>query len=167
MFQFQPETWFEFLPPELAVFLLSMLPITELRGSIPIGLEIYNLNPVLTALVAIVGNIIPIIFILLLLPRLHEWFLHQKFVGSLLQKKLKSTEEKFKEKYAKYGALALILFVATPLPFTGAWTGSLAAFIFDIEFKKSFPLIFIGVCVAAVIVTLATLGAGSGLRFLI
>jgi len=167
MLQFRPETWFEFLPPEVAVFLLSMLPVTELRGSIPIGLEIYNLNPFLTAIVAIVGNIFPIIFILLLLPRLHEWLLHQKFVGSLLQKKLKHTEEKFKGKYAEYGALALILFVATPLPFTGAWTGSLAAFIFDIEFKKSFPLILIGVCIAAVIVTLATLGVGSGLRFLV
>jgi uncharacterized membrane protein len=164
MLKLQPETWFSFLPGEWAVFFISMLPVSELRGAIPLGIEVYNIHPVFNAIIAVVGNIIPIIFILLLLPKLHEWLLHQKFVGTLLQKKLKKTEEKFKGKYSKYGAVALILFVATPLPFTGAWTGSLAAFIFDIEFKKSFPLILIGVCVAAVIVSLVTLGVGSGVR---
>lgn len=156
---FNPATWFTSVPSEWAVFLLSMIPITELRAAIPIGITVYDLPVVTTWLFAVFGNLVPTIFLLLLMPHIHDWVLKQKFVGDILRKKLKDAEKKFSGNYAKYGAIALILFVGIPLPLTGAWTGSLAAFVFRIPFKKAFPLIFAGICMAATIVTLLTVSA--------
>ena len=162
---FSPLSLVASFPPELGVFLLSMLPITGLRASIPIGIEVYGLPVIETWVIAVVGNILPTIFILLLFPKMHEWLIRQRFLGDVVKKKMQAASEKFSGRYAKYGAIALILFVGLPLPFTGAWTGSLAAFIFDIPFKKSLPLISIGVCIAATIVTLITVFAGGTLRW--
>lgn len=164
MLGIHPEIWFQALPAQWAVFFLSMIPITELRAAIPIGLEIYKLSILQTFFMAVIGNMIPTMFILLLLPRMHNWILKKKFFGGILKKKLEDAEKYFSGKYAKYGSIALILFVGIPLPFTGAWTGSLAAFIFNIPFRKSFPLILVGVCLAATIVTLITLFAGGTIR---
>ncbi len=165
MLHVHPELWFQSFSAEWAVFLLSMIPITELRAAVPIGLEVYQLSIAQTFIISVLGNMIPTIFILLLLPRMHNWVLRQKFFGDVLRKKLSDAEKYFSGKYAKYGSIALILFVGIPLPFTGAWTGSLAAFIFNIPFKKSFPLIFVGVCLAATLMTLITLFAGGALRW--
>lgn len=167
MLGINPLEWVAGFPPEWAVFYLSMLPITELRASIPIGLEVYGLPVVNTWIVAVLGNITPTIFILLLLPKIHDWLVKQKFVGEVLKKKMAQAEAAFSGRYSKYGAIALILFVGIPLPFTGAWTGSLAALIFNIPFKKAIWLIVAGICLAATIVTLLTLGVGGGLRFIL
>ena len=161
-----PIEWFASFPPEWALFFLSMIPITELRASIPIGLEVYGFGIVKTWLIAVFGNALPTVFILFFFPKLHGWVIECKLFGSVVKKKMESAHEKFAGKYAKYGAVALILFVGIPLPFTGAWTGSLAAFIFGIPFKKAFPLIFVGICVAATIMTLVTLFAGGTLRMI-
>lgn len=159
-----PVDWFAGVPHEWAVFLMSMIPVTELRAAVPIGLEVYDLSVWKVWLFAVLGNMLPTIFILLLMPYLHDWFLKQPFIGNVLKKKLSDAERLFAGKHAKYGALALVLFVGIPLPFTGAWTGSLASFIFKIEFKKAFPMIFVGVCIAATIMTIITLFAGGALR---
>ncbi|PLX26525.1 hypothetical protein C0581_04300 [Candidatus Parcubacteria bacterium] len=166
MLGIHPEIWFQGFPAEWAVFFLSMIPITELRAAIPIGLGVYGLPVVHTWFMAVMGNMVPTIFVLLLLPHLHDWILKQKILGKILSKKLKDAEKYFSGKYAKYGSVALILFVGIPLPFTGAWTGSLAAFIFNIPFKKSWWLILIGVCLAATIVTLLSLFAGGTFKWL-
>jgi len=158
MIHLNPAAWFVSFPPELAVFFLSMLPITELRAAIPIGIGVYKLPVYVAWGMAVIGNLVPTFFLLLLLPRLHDWLLRQKFFGPLFQKKLVQAEKFFSGNHAKYGAIALVLFVGIPLPMTGAWTGSLAAFIFKIPFTKSFPLIALGVCLAATIVTLLTIG---------
>ncbi len=152
-------SWFVYFPREWAVFFIAMLPIAELRAAIPIGLEVYQLPIWKVEILAILGNMFPTIFILLLMPKLHEWMIHKRFLGSVLIKKIQHIEKAFSGQYAKYGALALILFVGIPLPFTGAWTGSLAAFIFDIPFRKSWWMILCGVCLAAIIVTFITLFA--------
>jgi uncharacterized membrane protein len=141
-----------------------MIPITELRAAVPIGIEVYKLSIYQTWIMAVLGNMVPTTFLLLLLPKMHEWLLTQRFIGSVLKKKLEHAEKYFKGGYAKYGAIALVMFVGIPLPLTGAWTGSLAAFIFNIPFKKSWPLIFVGVCIAATIVTIITISAGGVLR---
>lgn len=167
MLHLNPVEWFAGMAPELQVFFLSMLPITELRAAIPIGIEVLDLPVLTTMFVAVVGNILPTFFILLLLPHLHDWLMKQKFLGKVLKKKLEDAEKYFSGKYSKYGAIALVLFVGIPLPLTGAWTGSLAAFVFNIRFKKAFPLIVAGVCLASVLVTLITLGAGGAIRSLI
>jgi len=155
-----PLEWVSSFPAEWAVFFLSMLPLTELRAAIPIGLKVYNLPVLTTWIFAVLGNALPTVFILFFMPRLHDWFIKQKFFGNVVKKKLLKAEKAFSGNFAKYGAIALILFVGIPLPMTGAWTGSLAAFIFKIPFKKAFPLIFAGICVAATFVTALTLFAG-------
>ncbi len=159
-----PTTWFANLSPELATVLISMIPITELRASIPIGIEVYDL-PVMTVwILAVIGDLIPALFLLLIFPHAHRWLVKTKFLGDLMTKKLEHAEKAFSGKYTKYGAIGLIIFVGIPLPFTGSWTGSLAAFVFGIPFRKSAPLITAGVCVAATLVTLITLFAGGALR---
>lgn len=155
---------FDAFPPEWAVFFLSMLPITELRAAIPIGIEVFKLSVLHTWVLAVMGNMFPTIFLLALLPYLHNWMLEQKFIGRVFKKKLKDAEQYFSGNHAKYGAIALVLFVGIPLPFTGAWTGSLAAFIFNIRFRQAFPLILMGVSLAATIVTILTLGVGGVVR---
>jgi uncharacterized membrane protein len=153
--------------PEWAVFFLSMVPITELRASIPIGIGVYGMGAFETWLIAVAGNLLPVVVTLWIFPWLHDWLVGSKIFGPHVSKKLKQAEDVFKGNYAKYGALALVLFVGIPLPFTGAWTGSLAAFIFNIPFKKAFPLITIGVMMAATLVTAITLFAGGALRALL
>ena len=162
-----PIAWFSNLPPELATFILSMLPITELRASIPIALEVYDLPVVNTWLIAVAGNMFPTAIILYFIPFVHEWVIRKRLFGGFLTKILKQAEKKFSGNFAKYGAIGLVIFVGIPLPFTGAWTGALAAFVFNIPFKKAFLLILAGVCLAATAVTAITLFAGGALRWLL
>lgn len=136
-----------------------MLPVAELRVGLPMALGLYNLSLAQALFFSILGNIIPVFFIL--------WFSEDvvnflrgknKFVNKFFDWLFERTRNRFNEKYKKYGALALILFVAIPLPITGAWTGSLASWLFGIERKKSLLFIFIGILISALIVSLASLG---------
>jgi len=143
----------------IKIFLISTLPIVELRGAIPIGIIEYGIPFQIVFLVAIFGNILPVFFII--------WFM-EKFVRTrydnglklpkLLHLKLLNTEKKAKNRIEKIGEIALIPFVAIPLPLTGAWTAILVAFIFKIPYKRAIPLIFIGLIISGIIVTLSTLG---------
>ncbi|MCF7906619.1 small multi-drug export protein [Patescibacteria group bacterium] len=143
----------------IKIFLISTLPIVELRGAIPIGIIEYEIPFQIVFFIAIFGNIFPIFFI--------AWFM-EKFIRKrydnnlklpkLLHLKLINTEKKTKNKIEKIGEIALIPFIAIPLPLTGAWTGILVAFIFKIPYKRAIPLIFIGLIISGIIVTLSTLG---------
>jgi len=137
-------------PPEILTFILSALPITELRASIPAAHGLFGLTLLEAFFWAYFGSILPALFILLA----GEWFTGLKF----LRKKIRRTRKKFYAKYEKHGNLALVIFVAIPLPFTGVWTGSLAAVLFGIPFRKAFPLIAVGNAIAGMLVTLATAG---------
>jgi uncharacterized membrane protein len=167
MLSLNPALWFIHMPHEWAVFFLSMIPVTELRASIPIGIEIYKLAVWKVWIISVIGDMLPATLILLVMPLAHDWVVKRRFLGKVVTKHLKKAEKKFSGKYSSYGAIALIIFVGIPLPFTGSWTGSLAAFVFNIKFKKAWPLIFIGVCLAATLVTLITLFAGGAVRLLI
>ncbi|MFH1423916.1 MAG: small multi-drug export protein [Candidatus Nealsonbacteria bacterium] len=144
---------------ELKVFLIAMSPILELRGSIPMALGAYHL-PVWSAyLISVIGNIVPIVFVLLLLESVSGYLsrrsrLFNRFFAWLFER----TRKKHAKIFERGKDLALILFVAIPMPFTGAWTGALCAFVFGIPFKRAFPLISFGVIIAGIIVTLTTLG---------
>ncbi|MFH1392687.1 MAG: small multi-drug export protein [bacterium] len=129
----------------LLVFLTAMTPIGELRAAIPLGLA-KNLSIFWVYLIAVIGNLIPVIFILLLASRFcPKWLCcHVK--------------NKHNHKFIKWGDLALVFFVAIPLPFTGAWTGALAAVVFGVKFWKALALISIGVIIAGIIVSLLSLG---------
>lgn len=144
---------------EFKIFLIAMSPIVELRGSIPIALGIYQL-PVWSAyFISIIGNLVPVIFILLLLESVSK-FLSQRFhfFNRFFTWLFERTRRKHTKKFERFKEFALVILVAIPLPFTGAWTGSICAFVFGIPFRKAFPLITLGVIIAGILVTLATLG---------
>ncbi len=141
---------------EVITSVIAMLPIAELRGAIPWAMTLGDLPWQEAVLFAVIGNMIPIPFILLLLGPvssfLRKWKLFDRFFNWLFartRKRGKSIE--------RFKALGLILFVGIPLPVTGAWTGSVAAFLFGIRFIPSMIFIFIGVCMSATIVTFMTI----------
>jgi uncharacterized membrane protein len=148
------------MSPEITILLISMLPISELRGAIPIGVTVYNMPIESVFIWAVLGNLIPIIFIILILDLLinkfliHQIYIFNRFFTWLFER----TRKKHSKKFERWRDLALIVLVAIPLPFTGAWTGALAAFVFGIPFKRALPLITIGVLIAGIIVSLVTIG---------
>ena len=150
-------------PDEIKVFLISMIPIFELRGSIPIGVHRYKLPYWKVIPISIVGNMFPIFFILLFFDFVTKIFFKVPFLKKILEAIFARTRRKTVV-IQKYEEIGLMLFVAIPLPITGAWTGSLAAYLFGLKFWKSILFIFLGVCIAAVVVTFLTslkwIGAG-------
>ena len=150
---------FDYFSPEMATFILSMLPISELRGSIPLAIGFYNMDPLKAYLISVIGNIIPVVFILKYIDTISEYLMSKsKFFNKFFTHLFERTRRKHNGKFEKWGALALITFVAIPLPVTGGWSGALAAFVFGIPFKKALPLIFLGIMIAGVIVTGLSLG---------
>lgn len=142
----------------LIPFLVSMVPLIELRGAIPIaqGMGL----PVLTSyLVCIVGNMIPVPFIYLFARRVLEWGADKPLTGKFFTfclEKGKKGGEKLTEKAGRGTFVALLLFVGIPLPGTGAWTGTLAASILDMEFKSTIIAVMLGVLLAGVIMMTAS-----------
>ncbi len=150
---------FSNFPPELATFIISMLPISELRGAIPVAIGVYNLNPAEAYFIAVIGNMIPVIFILKYINPISKYLMSKsKFFDKFFTFLFERTRKKHNGKFEKWGALALITFVAIPLPVTGGWSGALAAFVFGIPFKKALPLIFLGIIIAGIIVMALSLG---------
>lgn len=143
--------------PETQTFLLAMMPVGELRLSLPMALAVYDLDLFTGFFISVIGNLIPVILILLLLEPVSSW-LSRNFVifNRFFTWLFARTRTRYTSQIKKYGSPALILFVALPLPITGAWTGSLIAFLFAIPFKKAFPLIALGVVIAGLIVLSAT-----------
>jgi len=139
----------------LWVLLLSMLPISELRGAIPLALGVYKLDPYIAIPIIIAANFLPVPFILKFLGPVEKFLRKWQFWDNVMDRIFERTRNKTKKSIEKWESLALILFVAIPLPVTGAWTGSLAAYLFGLDFKKSLLCIFIGVVIAGVIVTTA------------
>lgn len=150
------------VPDEVTVFIISMLPIFELRGSVPVGIAGFKLNPLLVYILSVIGNIIPTFFILLFFDQVTRFAQKRPFLKQLLEKLFARTRKR-SALIEKYEEIGLILFVATPLPVTGAWTGSLAAYLMGLNFWKSIACIFMGVCLAGIIVTALTLMGITGL----
>ena len=144
----------------LIVFLISMVPLIELRGAIPYAVG-FGL-PILPSLgVALLGNMLPVPFIFLFARKLLEWGKDKKYIGKFFTWCLEKGEKGGRKLEAKAGAglyVALLLFVGIPIPGTGAWTGTLAASILDMDFKKSVIFILLGLLLAAAIMLLASLG---------
>lgn len=148
--------------PEIKTILLAMTPINELRGTIPIAVLLFNLDPVKVLFLAWFGNMLPIVFLLWFWKYLAErWASKSKLIENFLKWIFQRTKKRFYKKYSLYGDLALIILVAIPLPFTGAWTGSIAAFLFGISYRRSLGLISVGALIAGIIVTLITTGIHS------
>ncbi|MDP8234045.1 MAG: small multi-drug export protein [Candidatus Saelkia tenebricola] len=146
----------------LRVILTAAMPVSELRGAIPLAIFGYKFSLPEAFLISVIGNLLPVPFLLLLFApvakKLRELFFLKKFflwLENRTKKKARLIE--------KYEFLGLILFVAVPFPTTGAWTGSFAATIFKIRFRRAFLAITLGVIIAGIIVTLLSWG---GILFL-
>ncbi|MFQ6136868.1 MAG: COG2426 family protein [Candidatus Hydrothermarchaeales archaeon] len=146
------------LPREIAVVITAMFPFAELRGAIPLALGLYKMDPIEAYILAVTGNIIPVVPLLLFLEpveqRLRRFGIFDSFFDWLFIR----THARTNEKIQKYGPIGLVPFVAIPLPVTGAWTGVAASYVFGLKFKHAFPAILLGVMIAGIIVTLASLG---------
>ena len=144
----------------LIVFLISMVPLIELRGAIPYAVG-FGL-PILPSLgVALLGNMVPVPFIFFFARKVLEWGKDKKLTGKFFTWCLERGEKGGRKLEAKAGAglyVALLLFVGIPVPGTGAWVGTLAASILNMDFKKSVLFIFLGLLLAATIMLLASLG---------
>jgi uncharacterized membrane protein len=136
----------------LWVFLISAAPVSELRGGIPTGLFEFDLSWYSVFLVSFLGNLLPVPFLLLCLDPLARLLSRMEIFGRILEWLFERTRRRGKI-VERYGRIGLALFVALPLPVTGAWTGTLVAFLFGIEFKRAFLSIILGVFIAGVIVT--------------
>lgn len=147
------------IPSEIIVVLLAMFPIAELRGSIPVAIGIYHLSPLSALFWSVLGNILPIFVILAILEPLARYLEnHLSLLRRLLNWLFERTRRKHSATFEKWGALALITFVAIPLPMTGAWSGALAAFVFGIPYKKAITYVSLGVFIAGLIVTAVCVG---------
>lgn len=154
------------VPHWLAVMVIGAIPISELRGAIPVAMGIYGMKPVEAYFLSVIGNLIPVIPLLLFLEPVSGYLRRYRIFDIFFTWLFSRTRKNHTKNFEKYGLLALTLFVAIPLPVTGAWTGCAAAFVFGIRFKHSFPAIAAGVLIAGVIVTIVTM-TGIGLAELI
>lgn len=145
----------------LLTFLISMVPIVELRGAVPFGVGM-GVNPFLALAVSIIGNMIPVPFIFFFARKFLEWGKDKKLIGKFCKWVLKKGEKggkKLTEKAGRSTYVALLLFVGIPIPGTGAWTGTLAASLLDLDFKKSSIAVICGVVLAGIIMlSLSLLG---------
>lgn len=144
----------------LMTLLVSMVPVIELRGAIPIATGA-GLSPWIAIPVAIVGNLLPVPFIILFIKKIFAWMRKTSPKLNGIVDRMEAKAEKNKEKVLRYAFWGLALFVAIPLPGTGAWTGALVAAMLDMPLKKAFPSIVIGVLGAGVIISFVSYGAAA------
>ena len=147
------------MPDELRTLLAAMTPIGELRASIPLGIGVYNLAPPLVFVLSIVGNMLPVPFLIWGLravgPRVERM---DNALGRLLRWRTATIEQRWGPRVRRYGLGAIVLIVAIPLPLTGAWTGSAAVWALDVPVSRGLLAIALGVVIAGVVVTALTVG---------
>ena len=149
----------------LIVFFVSMVPIIELRGAIPYAVG-FGLPLLPSYIIEIIGNMIPVPFIFLFARKVLVWGSTKKYIGKFFTWCLKKGEkggEKLKQSAGKGLYIALLIFVGIPLPGTGAWTGTLAASLLNMDFKKSTLAVMGGVILAGIIMGILSLGVFKGL----
>lgn len=150
--------WNSFWGKVLMTMVVAMVPVIELRGAIPIATA-HGLDAAIAIPVAVVGNLIPVPFIILFIRRIFDWMeAHMPRLGGLVAS-LRARADKKADVVLKYAFWGLVILVAIPLPGTGAWTGALVAAMLNMRLKKAFPAIALGVIIAGIIVSIVTYGA--------
>jgi uncharacterized membrane protein len=148
---------FETMLKEMTVtFFISMVPVIELRGAIPVGIAA-GLSPAVAYIVSVLGNLVPVPFILLLIRRIFDWLRHTQSLGPVIEKLERRAHLKGRL-VTKYRVPGLILLVGIPLPGTGAWTGALVAALLDIRLRTAIPAILVGLLIAGAITLGVTMG---------
>lgn len=138
------------IPKELTVFVISVMPVLELRGGL-IAARLLEMDVLKAFFFCFVGNMLPIPFILLFIRKIFDWMRKWKHFGKIILK-LEKKAEKHRKTIEKYGVWGLLILVAVPLPGTGAWTGALVAALMDLRMRRALPVITIGVFIAGLIV---------------
>lgn len=152
----------------LAVFFISMVPIIELRGAVPYGTAM-DLPWHWCLIISMIGNMLPVPFIFLFARKILVWGCDKPVIGKFFSwclAKGESGGKKLEEKAGKGIYIALLLFVGIPLPGTGAWTGTLAASMLNLNFKKSSAAVMLGVLLAGIIMTVGSQLVKTGISFL-
>ena len=147
---------------ELIVFIISLMPILELRGGL-IAASLLGLDPVRSYIISVIGNIIPVPFILWFINIILDWMRNSKRFKKIA-KWLDGKVEKHKKQIETYGFWGMVLFVGIPLPGTGAWTGCLIAAVLNMNRKKAFLAAMLGIFMASIIMMLLSFGL---LKFII
>lgn len=145
----------DFFNPQTVIFIISLIPILELRGGL-IAASILGIDWRLAMIICIIGNLIPVPFIIMFVKKIFEYLKNTKL--SVITTKLEKKANKSSEKVFKYEKWGLYFFVAIPFPGTGAWTGSLVAALCGMKFKNAILSIFLGIITAAVIMALFSYG---------
>ncbi|MBR3614295.1 MAG: small multi-drug export protein [Clostridia bacterium] len=143
---------------EILVFIISLMPILELRGGL-LAAALLGLDPLPSYIISIIGNVLPVPFILLLITKILAWMKKSKVkffnkIANWLDEKV----EKHKGQIEKFGYLGVVLFVGIPLPGTGAWTGSLIASVLNMDKKKTFAAVLVGIVMASIIMMILSFG---------
>ncbi len=155
----------EGIPEELVTFLISMVPVIELRGAIPYAIAA-GLSPWLAFLLSVLGNMLPVPFILLFIRKILDWMKQYPRLSKIaLWVETRAAGKGARVKRTQM--IGLFLFVAIPLPGTGAWTGALVASLINMRMRRAIPAIFLGVLVAGLIVTLVMQLGITALSFLV
>jgi uncharacterized membrane protein len=139
------------------VLIMSMFPIVELRGAIPVGIAL-GLSPLHSTILGFLGSMVPVPFILFGIRPIFSYLRQTKLFKGLVDKLTNRSLNNHGHKIQKYGTLGLIILVAIPLPGTGVWSGSLIAALLDVRFKWAFPAILIGNFIAAILIVLLSNG---------
>jgi len=142
---------------EATVFMMSMIPVVELRGAIPMGLAL-GLSPLHSTILSFIGCMVPVPFILFGIRPVFDYLRQTKLFRGLVERLTNRSLTKHGHKIQKYGAIGLMIFVGIPLPGTGVWSASLIAALLDVRFKWAFPAILVGNLIAGIIVMLLSTG---------
>ncbi|MCJ7688210.1 MAG: small multi-drug export protein [Clostridiaceae bacterium] len=149
----------------LIVLLWSAVPLVEMKGAIPIGIYTYNINPLTVFFLSFVGSLLPVPFILIFFNKIFDFLGKYKFFSgfyNLIDRKISKNRAKFE----KFEEIALITFIAIPLPTTGVWTGTAVAAFLKLDFKKSIMCAVIGSFICGIIVTALSLAFPAFLNIL-
>jgi len=136
-----------------------MIPVLELRAAIPIAVSSFDLSVYHILLASVIGSFVPALVIVYFLGPITKVLRKIKLLDKFFEWLFNRTRAKFNDRYALWGHLALMIFVAVPLPGTGVWTGSLVAWLFNFNKQQSLLYIFLGTLIAGIIVTLVSVGA--------
>ncbi|MCH5255986.1 MAG: small multi-drug export protein [Lachnospiraceae bacterium] len=146
----------KYVSSKVVIFIISMIPILELRGGLIVA-KLLNVSIVTAIPICIIGNIIPIPFILLFIKQIFKWLKNISFCKKIIEK-LEARAMGKSDSIKRYEFWGLVLFVGIPLPGTGAWTGSLIAALLDIDFKKAILAELLGIAIATVIMSIFSYG---------
>ena len=143
----------------ITTLLMAMVPVIELRGAIPYGVAVAGLEIWQAALIAVIGNLLPIPFLVVFIRDVFAWMRKKSERLDRIVVRMEKKADKNKDVVLRYQFWGLMILVAIPLPGTGAWTGALVAALMDLQLKRAMPAIALGVVIAAIIVTWITYGA--------